>query len=195
MRRFVRRAGKKFFPLPLKTPVSCDIFQTAPIEYGLRGRVLKLSRMIDYGVVVLSQMAHQRCAMTTAPELAEATGLPAPTVSKVLKSLAHSDLVASQRGVRGGYTLSRAPADISVAEIIEALEGPVALTACVEASDAHCKVARLCPIRGGWEKVNAAIRQALEAVSLAELLATGFEVFEADGVPGETRLEETRGEA
>lgn len=137
--------------------------------------MLKLSRMIDYGVVILSQMTNQRDGLTTAPELAEATGLPAPMVSKVLKSLARSDLVTSHRGVRGGYTLSRGPQDISVAAIVEALEGPVALTACVEASDSHCRVESLCPIRGGWEKVNDAIRDALEAVSLSDLIHSGFE--------------------
>jgi len=137
--------------------------------------VLKLSRMIDYGVVVLSQLANRRDILTTAPELAEATGLPAPMVSKVLKSLARSDLVVSHRGVHGGYSLSRGPEEISVAAIVEALEGPVALTACVEASDSHCQVESLCPIRGGWEKVNNAIRDALEAVSLAELIFSGFE--------------------
>ena len=137
--------------------------------------MLKLSRMIDYGVVVLSQMAHHRHNLTTAPELAEATGLPAPMVSKVLKSLARSDLVVSHRGVHGGYSLSCGPDEISVAAIVEALEGPVALTACVEASDAHCQVESLCPIRGGWEKVNDAIRGALEAVSLSDLIYTNFE--------------------
>ena len=137
--------------------------------------MLKLSRMIDYGVVVLSQMGNHRDSLTTAPELAEATGLPAPMVSKVLKSLARSDLVVSHRGVHGGYSLSRGPDEISVAAIVEALEGPVALTACVEASDAQCQVESLCPIRGGWEKVNDAIRGALEAVSLSDLVYSGFE--------------------
>lgn len=137
--------------------------------------MLKLSRMIDYGVVILSQMTNQRDGLATAPELAEATGLPAPMVSKIMKALARSDLVTSHRGVRGGYTLSRGPQDISVAAIVEALEGPVALTACVEASDSHCRVESLCPIRGGWEKVNDAIRDALEAVSLADLIYSGFE--------------------
>lgn len=141
--------------------------------------MLKLSRMIDYGVVVLSQMANRRDALTTAPDLAEATGLPAPMVSKVLKSLARSDLVVSHRGVHGGYSLSRGPEEISVAAIVEALEGPVALTACVEASDAHCQVESLCPIRGGWEKVNDAIHDALDAVSLADLVFSGFEALPA----------------
>lgn len=154
--------------------------------------MLKLSRMIDYGVVILSQMSNRREEITTAPELAEATGLPSPMVSKVMKSLARSDLVVSHRGVRGGYTLSRGPEDISVAEIVEALEGPVALTACVEASDAHCRVESLCPIRGGWEKVNGAIREALEAVSLADLLYSGFDTV---GELGAEAPAETRGQA
>lgn len=140
--------------------------------------MLKLGRMIDYGVVILSQMAHHRDDLITAPDLAEATGLPSPTVSKILKSLAHSDLVTSHRGVHGGYTLSRAPEAISVAAILEALEGPVALTACVEGSEDHCNVASLCPIRGGWEKVNDAIRAALQAVSLADLVYGGYNFVE-----------------
>lgn len=147
--------------------------RTKKVRIG--NEVLKLSRMIDYGVVVLSQMAHRHDCLMNAPELAEVTGLPAPMVSKVLKSLARSDLVVSHRGVHGGYSLSRKPDKISVAAIVEALEGPVALTACVEASDAHCQVERLCPIRGGWEKVNDAIRGALEAVSLSDLIYTNFE--------------------
>jgi FeS assembly SUF system regulator len=141
--------------------------------------------MIDYGVVILSQMAHHRDEMVTAPGLAESTGLPAPTVAKILKSLAHSDLVTSHRGVHGGYTLSREPEAISVASILEALEGPVALTACVEGSDDQCNVASLCPIRGGWEKVNHAIRGALEAVSLADLVYGGYDFAEP---PQATRI-------
>ena len=147
--------------------------------------MLKLSRMIDYGVVILSQMACRDDALATAPGLAQATGLPAPTVSKILKTLAHSDLVTSHRGMHGGYTLSRPPATISVAAIIEALEGPVALTACVEASDEQCHVASLCPIRGGWEKVNEAIRQALEAVTLAELVFGVSDTFIHPAPPGQ----------
>ena len=154
--------------------------------------MLKLSRMIDYGVVVLSQLANRRDTLTTAPELAEATGLPAPMVSKVLKSLARSDLVVSHRGVHGGYSLSREPEGISVAAIVEALEGPVALTACVEASDSHCRVESLCPIRGGGEKVNNAIRDALEAVSLADLIFSGFEDLP---VPDSKSPTEARGQA
>src|SRR3546814_13373922 len=83
----------------------------------------------------MSQMSRDRGAGATAPDLAEATALPAPTVSKILKMLAKGGLVESRRGVNGGYVLTRRPEDISAAEIIAALDGPVALTACVDRSE------------------------------------------------------------
>ena len=131
--------------------------------------MIKLSRLTDYGVVVMSQMAKNMSAMKTAPELAAATGVPTPTVSKLLKLLVKVGLVESWRGVNGGYALTKNIDDITAADIIEALEGPVALTACVDGSEADCGVESLCPMRGGWEKVNRAIRAALEEVTLAEL--------------------------
>ena len=131
--------------------------------------MIKLSRLTDYGVVVMAQMAQNMAAMKTAPELAAATGVPTPTVSKLLKLLVRGGLVESWRGVNGGYALTKNIDDITAADIIEALEGPVALTACVDGSEADCGVESLCPMRGGWEKVNRAIRAALEEVTLAEL--------------------------
>ena len=131
--------------------------------------MIKLSRMTDYSVVVMSQMAQDMSITRTAPELAAATGVPAPTVAKLLKLLLKGGLVVSWRGVNGGYALARHLDEITAADIIEALEGPVALTACVDGSDADCGVEALCPMRGGWEKVNRAIRTALEEVTLAEL--------------------------
>jgi FeS assembly SUF system regulator len=131
--------------------------------------MIKLSRLTDYGVVVMSQMAQDMAVTRTAPELAAASGVPAPTVAKLLKLLVKGGLVESWRGVNGGYALTRRIDEITAADIIEALEGPVALTACVDGSDADCAVESLCPMRGGWEKVNRAIRAALEEVTLAEL--------------------------
>jgi FeS assembly SUF system regulator len=130
--------------------------------------VIRLSRMTDYGVVVMSQMSHHDGTMT-APELAQATGLPVPTVSKLLKQLAKSGLVESHRGVHGGYSMARDLDDINAMEIIEALDGPVALTDCVDGAEDLCNVQSLCPMRGGWDKVNRAVRKALTEVSLAEL--------------------------
>ena len=131
--------------------------------------MIKLSRLTDYGVVLMTLMAKNMSAMSTAPELAMATGVPAPTVAKLLKLLVKGGLVESWRGVNGGYALARNINEITAADIIEALEGPVALTACGDGSDADCVVESMCPMRGGWEKINRAIRAALEDVSLAEL--------------------------
>ncbi len=132
--------------------------------------MLRLSKMNDYAVVVLGHMATRRGSLVTASEVAETTGLPATTVSQVLKKLANARLVASQRGAHGGYVLERQPADISVAQLVEALEGPVALTACVDGAEGCCGVEAICPMRGSWDRVNAAIRSALESVTLADML-------------------------
>jgi len=133
--------------------------------------VIRLSRMTDYGIVVMSQMGQDLDAAKTAHEIALSCGIPAPTASKLLKALARAGLVDSRRGAHGGYALAREPDDITAADIIEALEGPVALTACVEGSESDCGVESLCPMRGGWDRVNTAIRQALEDLTLADLTA------------------------
>ena len=131
--------------------------------------MFRLSRLTDYGFVVLSQMAKKAGETATAPELAEATALPLPTVAKTLKSLAKSDVIVSHRGAGGGYSLDRSASDITVAEIISALEGPVALTACVEGAENHCDVESHCPMRGHWDPINRAVKTALEAISLADV--------------------------
>ena len=149
--------------------------------------MIRLSRMTDYGVVVMSQLGQDLSAVRTAPELALATGVPAPTVAKLLKLLARGGLVESRRGVNGGYSLAREMDEITAADIIEALEGPVALTACVDGSDADCGVEALCPMRGGWEKINRAIRTALEEVTLAELAAP-MDFLGVNGAAREVRV-------
>lgn len=132
--------------------------------------MLRLSKMNDYAVVVMGHMANHSGERLTAPDIADATGIAPATVSQVLKKLNHGGLVLSQRGAHGGYSLQRGATDISVAEIVEALEGPVALTACVDGAVGHCGVETFCPIRGGWDRVNTAMRQALESVKLADML-------------------------
>jgi FeS assembly SUF system regulator len=135
--------------------------------------------MTDYAVVVLSQMARGGTTVYAAPDLADATGLPLPSVSKVLRLLALGRLIESRRGAAGGYVLARAPADINVAQIIGALEGPVSLTACVDGAEGSCKVETLCPLRGHWDVLNRAVRGALEQVSLAELAAATPDFIDA----------------
>ena len=139
--------------------------------------MFRLNRLTDYGVVVLSQMCLSNDPLCSAQQIARRTGVPLPTVAKVLNILTRENLVDSHRGATGGYTLSRPAQDIKVAEIIEALEGPIALTACAENAEGHCEVEATCPMRGSWDKVNRAIRQALEHVSLAEMVGNGGGLF------------------
>lgn len=132
--------------------------------------MIRLSKLTDYAIVVLSEMARHVGAVHTVAHLADRTGVPAPTVAKLMKALTPAGLTLSQRGATGGYALSRPANAISIAEIITALDGPIALTACVDGADSQCGVERLCPMRGGWEKVNSAIRGALEQVTLADMM-------------------------
>ena len=103
--------------------------------------------------------------------MAEATSLPLPVVSKILKSLAQSGLLTSQRGSKGGYSLSRRPEEIDVAEIIAALEGPIALIEC-SAGPGHCDQETSCPVRDPWQRINQAILETLRHVTLRELVST-----------------------
>jgi len=132
--------------------------------------MIRLSKVTDYAVVVLSQMARNASGVHTAARLSDSTGVPAPTVAKILKQLASEGVVGSLRGAGGGYRLNRSPDAVTVAEIITALEGPIAITSCVSNADGNCGVERLCPIRGHWERVNGAIAQALETVTLSDML-------------------------
>ena len=109
--------------------------------------MLKLSKLTDYAVVVLVRLSGMD-GVQTSPGIAAATGIPEPTVAKVLKTLAASALVVSQRGARGGYRLNRALAAIPIADVIAAVDGPIALTACVEGSTTGCESQSLCPMRG-----------------------------------------------
>lgn len=132
--------------------------------------MFRMSKMTDYGVVVLGQLAGKRGGLVSAPEIAEDTGLPGATVSQVLKTLGAAGLVVSHRGARGGYELAREPDQVTVRELVVAFEGPLAVTACVDGAEDSCAVESLCLMAGGWEQVNTAIRTALDSVSLADLI-------------------------
>jgi FeS assembly SUF system regulator len=131
--------------------------------------VLKLSKLTDYATVILSHLARENSRVHGAVEVAAATGIALPTVSKVLKLLSKAGVLSSQRGAKGGYTLSRAPEKISVASVISALEGPIALTEC-SASHKSCEQASGCSIQGNWHLLNQRIELALESVTLADMI-------------------------
>ena len=131
--------------------------------------MIRLSRLTDYGIVLMVQLARSADdAARNARNLAEETDLPAPVVSKVLKSLARQGLLASQRGAKGGYTLARPPEDISVPEMITALEGPISLTECTMNPGA-CSQESSCDVREPWQRINAAVHSALAKITLADL--------------------------
>lgn len=131
--------------------------------------MIRLSRMADYGVVVMTYMAMRAHRTQTTHQVAQATGLPEATVGKLLKVFAREGLLESHRGVHGGYELTRPAEDVSVADIVTAVEGPIALTLCVDDHPGTCDVESLCPMRGGWNRINSALREALEGVSLAAM--------------------------
>lgn len=135
--------------------------------------MLRLSKLTDYAVVVLSRLATDGAGpggrVQTAPGLAGATGMAEPTVAKVLKILGQAGLVEGVRGARGGYRLTRPLDALPLAEVIVAFDGPIELTACVDGAISACETEGHCPVRGRWDPVNDAIRQALSGITVADL--------------------------
>ena len=131
---------------------------------------MRLSSMADYAVVTLCAAArHCGGARTSATELAEETGLPLPTVQKVVSQLSKAGLLRSSRGAGGGLLLARPAAAISLADIVEAIEGPIALTTCVEGGKHDCAIEHSCSVRPHWGLVNETLRGALADVPLTRL--------------------------
>ncbi|HQZ71274.1 MAG: SUF system Fe-S cluster assembly regulator [Anaerolineae bacterium] len=131
--------------------------------------MLRITKQTDYGLIALTQLAAEPERVRSAGELAAAGGLPAPMVSKVLKVLGRAGLVASVRGMAGGYRLAREPEDLTVAEIVAALEGPIAITDCLVTAEV-CQHQALCPTHNHWHLINSAIQGALNEVTLADLV-------------------------
>lgn len=130
--------------------------------------MLRISKLTDYGTLILSQLAATGSEPASAGLVADRTHLALPTVSKLLKALTRSGLVVSTRGAQGGYALARPPAEITAAEIIDALEGPVAITQC-SASDGGCDLESYCRVGHAWQRINLSIREALHEITLADL--------------------------
>lgn len=129
--------------------------------------MLKLSKLADYATVLMTAIARGPARVQTGQELAQRTRIPLPTVAKLLQLLTRAALLESLRGAHGGYRLARPAGQITIADIIGALEGPIALTACSSGND--CSIERGCATRANWRLINTAIRQALEAVTLAQM--------------------------
>lgn len=131
--------------------------------------MIKLSKMADYAIVLLNQLSRERDFVSSS-QLNVLTSIPEPTIAKIMKLLAKAGLVDSLRGAQGGYKLARSAKNISATDIIEAVDGPVTLTTCVEKSQAkNCAIAGSCALNGRWNKINASVRSALSALRLEDL--------------------------
>lgn len=131
--------------------------------------MLRMGRLTDYGIVLMSYMAMEPNRLHNAVEVAASTNLRQPTVSKLLRLLARKGLLASHRGAKGGYSLAFAPERISLGRIIRALEGPVSMTVCTADGEQDCVHEPVCPVRSHWQRINLAILHALDHVTLAQM--------------------------
>src|SRR3990172_1588912 len=134
--------------------------------------MIRMSKLADYGTVVMAQMAHEPEPLQSTAKIPPHTPLPATTVSKVLKLLAKQVLVTAERGKRGGYRLSRQPAQISVAHIIDAVDGPFGLTECA-AGSGLCTLESSCALNRHWRRISQLVRGAVESVTLDQLALRG----------------------
>ena len=132
--------------------------------------MIRLTNLADYAVVVMTAAARTRDARLSAARVAEVTTIPLPTVAKLMGTLARAGLLTASRGVAGGFALARLPEHISVAAIVEAVDGPIALTNCQTRDVNECAIEGHCSVRGHWAPINQAVRAALEAVTLADLV-------------------------
>lgn len=135
--------------------------------------MLRLTRLTDYGILLMTRMASSDKKLFAATELAESTRIPAPTVSKILQTLLHQGMLESIRGARGGYRLARPASQINVRDIIAVFEGDIALTEC-NLDHAHCDQSEACATSNHWKRINQAISQALESISLADMAEDNF---------------------
>lgn len=132
--------------------------------------MIRINRETDYGVLILSQMAADPERRYSAAALAADRGLPPPVVSKILKHLVRQGLLVSYRGAKGGYGLARPPEAITIADIVAAMEGPISLTHCTDSGPSSCQYHEGCVASSNWNRINRLVEQALEAISLKDMI-------------------------
>ena len=132
--------------------------------------MIRLNKLTDYGIVLMTYVArHPEGRIHNVPDLAKEASLPLPTVSKILKILAKGGLLSSHRGVKGGYELSRPAQEITLSEIVTALDGPIAITECSTHGQRRCELELLCPARSNLQMINGAVMKALEDITLSQM--------------------------
>ena len=143
--------------------------------------MLRISKLADYGTVVMVYLAKRPDALCNARDIALHTHITVPMVSKLLKRLTAAGLLSSARGVAGGYRLQRPAEQISVAQIIYALEDQRGLTEC-SLEHNECALQGVCHIQGNWQLISHAIESALESVSLKSLAKPSLQAVEIDRI-------------
>lgn len=131
--------------------------------------MLRISKLADYSTVVMSYLAREPDRMHNARDIMEHTHIALPTISKILKILAKSGLLRSHRGMNGGYTLVIPPDQISIAQILAAMEGNLALTEC-SGQHSHCSIEPICHIRSNWRSISHVVQESLKRITLADML-------------------------
>tara|TARA_B100000945_G_scaffold94300_2_gene73688 strand:+ start:3822 stop:4292 length:471 start_codon:yes stop_codon:yes gene_type:complete len=132
--------------------------------------MIKVSRMADYAILLVCKMSSSKNKVYSAHELSTITALKITTISKILTKLTKANITNSIRGVAGGYKLTLKAEDISIGDIIDIIDGQVALTVCVEEDKNHCcELESMCPSQGNWQVINNTVRDALNSISIAEM--------------------------
>jgi FeS assembly SUF system regulator len=132
--------------------------------------MIRITRQTDYGILLLSQMASRPLAeVHTAKQAAQQSNIPLPMASKILKALAKGGLLVSHRGVKGGYCLATSAEEISIGDVIQALEGPIGITECAH-SPGSCEREGSCPVQTNWKRISVAMREALDRIPLSEMV-------------------------
>jgi FeS assembly SUF system regulator len=148
--------------------------------------MLRIAKLTDYATLLMVRLAREPERCFSAGQLAGELGLPTPTVAKLLKRLLQAQLLASVRGTGGGYSLAHAPRAISVADVVSAIEGPVALTQCAH-GQGDCALEKNCATRANWQLIGRALRVALEAVSLADMALPRMQPIRMPGLQEKSR--------
>lgn len=149
-----------------------DIVQNQSKLVTTASGMLRIGKLTDYGIDLLTLFVADKQGFgstgVSATELASHSGIPLPTVSKVCKSLARAGILVGSRGVNGGYRLAREPREVSVADVVRALEGPIALTECLS-KPGVCSIEQSCGVRTNWNRVNTHVLRSLQSISIADM--------------------------
>ncbi len=136
--------------------------------------MIRVSKLADYGMVILSVMSASPNKVMNAASISRASKLPEPTVSKVLKLLVKADILQSKRGINGGYIMLRSANDLSINEIIRAIDGPLCIISCVDTVKSDCKLFDSCTIRRGWGNVNKVLSDVLDNLKLSDMVLDNY---------------------